>query len=69
MKASSLDPRFGLSTRDEDLPAAKRNEMIADYQRIVDDAASGTAKIAPGMVKFAQGRLTELRRASNNKEG
>jgi hypothetical protein len=57
------DPRLGLGPRDEDLPAEKRDELIADYQAIVDEAAAG-AEIGLGMVKFAEGRLCELRQAA-----
>lgn len=50
--------------KDQDLTEEKRNELIADYQRIVDYAESGKDKIEKGMVLFAKGRLNELRRAS-----
>ncbi len=50
--------------RDEDLPESKRNELIGDYQKIVDEEKSGDLANAIGVVKFAEGRLKELRRAS-----
>lgn len=48
---------------DERLSEEKRNELIADYQHIVDDAESGARNIERGMILFAKGRLAELRRA------
>lgn len=54
---------------DQDRTQAERDELITDYQRIVDAAESGEAKVEPGMLKFAQGRLIELRRASTGATG
>lgn len=39
---------------DEDLSQEQREELIADYQRIVNAVGLGQAKVEKGAIKYAQ---------------